>query len=284
MDEHHDARTGRPPGPLRGGVTYQGYDLRGGVPGTHRGLPSPYLTFIVTLGEPLTMRAPSGELVTRDTVIGGLHTEPVEIVHDGTQRGIHLTVHPLAARALLGMPTAELALDVDAAEVLGAAAREMHERVGEARSWAQRFAALDDVLIRRLGNDTATGTVAPELRRAWRSLVAPSGASVRAVADDVGWSDRHLGQRFRTEFGVPPKVAARMARFDRARRLIARRAGSGAPLGLAGIAADGGYADQAHLTREFRALAGTTPTGWIAEEIGNLQDGPSVAPDDERHE
>ena len=42
---------------------------------------------------------------------------------------------------------------------------------------------------------------------------------------------------------------------------------------LAQIAAEGGYADQAHLTREFRQMAGCTPTQWLAEERRNIQDG-----------
>lgn len=276
MEDRADHRVGTPSPGLRGRVAYHGYAMDGLPPGTHRGLPSPYLTLIVTIGEPLVMRAPDGSLSRRDTVIGGLHTAPVEIVHPGRQSGVHVALHPLAARRLLGVPTAELTGDAEAVDVLGAAAREMHERIGEAPDWAGRFAALDAVLSRRLGADDPPP--APELARAWRSLVGRDPASVRAVADDVGWSDRHLGARFRAEFGVTPKVAARMARFDRARRVIASRALTGVPLGLADVAAEGGFADQAHLTREFRSLAGVSPTRWLAEEVGIVQDAPG--PDD----
>lgn len=280
MDEgSQDApgRVGVPAASLRRWVSYHGYDMRGWPPGRHRGLPSPYLTLIVTIDEPLHMLGPDGSVISHDAVIGGLHTEPVDIVHRGGEMGIHVALHPLAARALFGMPSSELAVvDLDAQSVLGTAAREMYDRVGEARDWSTRFAALDDVLTRRL---TETGrplgsAPAPELGQAWRSLVGPGGASVRSVADDVGWSDRHLGVRFRAEFGVTPKVAARMARFDRARRMIGRRAASGVPLGLADVAADGGFADQAHLAREFRSLAGVSPTQWLADEVGIVQDTP----------
>ncbi|MEJ2884928.1 helix-turn-helix domain-containing protein [Actinomycetospora aeridis] len=277
MSETVDARSGRPPGALAGHVTYHGYDLRGGQPGVHRGLPSPYLTFIVTFGEPLTMRAPDGSLVQRAVALGGLHTTPEAIVHDGRQSGLHLSLDPLAARALLGRPAAELAgITVDGDAVLGALAHELHERVEEADGWDGRFAAVDDVLRRCLG--TPFRPVAPEVREAWRRVVRSGGTvPVSALADEVGWSERHLGQRFRAEVGVAPKVAGRMARFDRARRRLAARASAGEPLRLADIAADGGYADQAHLTREFGALAGCSPTRWVAEEIGNIQD--PVLPD-----
>ncbi|MDD7968742.1 AraC family transcriptional regulator [Actinomycetospora lemnae] len=280
MAEEADARVGRPAGALAGHVGYHGYDLHAD-PGTHRGLPSPYLTFIVTFGTPLTMRAPDGSLVTRDVAIGGLHTTPETIVHHGRQSGLHVVLDPLAARALLGRPASELAgITVDGDAVLGALARELHEQVGEADGWAGRFAALDDVLCRALAG-SGEPSVAPEVRRAWRRVVGSGGrVPVRALADEVGWSERHLGQRFRAELGVAPKVAGRMARFDRARRRLAARALAGEALRLADIAADGGYADQAHLTREFGALAGCSPTRWLAEEIGNVQDAatPGEAP------
>jgi hypothetical protein len=50
----------------------------------------------------------------------GLHTSPAFVVPDERQRGIQISVHPLAARALFGAPSRELALQVDGPEVLGA--------------------------------------------------------------------------------------------------------------------------------------------------------------------
>jgi AraC-like DNA-binding protein len=281
-----DGRSGAPAGALRGHVAYHGYDLRGGPPGTHRGLPSPYLTLIVTFGRPLTMRTPDGGVVDRAVALGGLHTTPETIVHDGRQSGVHVVLDPLAARALLGRPAAEIAgVTVDGDDVLGAVARELAERVDAAAGWNARFAALDDVLLRVLGAASparaAGRPVAPEVRHAWRRVVGSGGAvPVHALADEVGWSERHLGQRFRSEVGVGPKAAGRMARFDRARRRLAARAVAGAPLGLADIAAEGGYADQAHLSREFGALAGCSPTRWLAEEIGNVQDATALPAED----
>ncbi|GAA4793028.1 AraC family transcriptional regulator [Actinomycetospora chlora] len=277
MAEHGDARAGRPTGALARHVTFQGYDMTGD-PGVHRGLPSPYLTFIVTFGVPLVMRGPDGGLVRRRTALGGLHTTPETIVHEGRQSGVQISLDPLAARALLRRPASEIAgVTVDADDVLGALAREMQERVESADGWAGRFAALDEVLHRAL--DDEARPVAPEVRQAWRRVVSSAGTvPVRALADEVGWSERHLGQRFRAEVGVAPKVAGRMARFDRTRRSLAARAAAGTPLHLAELAVDAGYADQAHLTREFGALAGCSPTRWIAEEIGYIQDAVPLEP------
>jgi len=83
-------------------------------------------------------------------------------------------------------------------------------------------------------------------------------ASINALATEPGWSHRRLIARFREQIGLAPKAAARVLRFDRA--VTALRSSSG---GLAEIALDCGYFDQAHFNRDFRELAGTTPTAFL---------------------
>ena len=74
--------------------------------------------------------------------------------------------------------------------------------------------------------------------------------------------------------GLSPKVAARQLRFAEVRRQIEQT-----PSRWADIAAGAGYADQSHLNREFRALAGMTPTEFVARRIpsGGLV-GDGIAP------
>ncbi len=78
-----------------------------------------------------------------------------------------------------------------------------------------------------------------------------------------GWGGECLWSRFRSQIGVTPKRAAQLARFDHAAHLLA--AGHAA----AGVAAQSGYADQSHLHREVKAIAGVTPAAvaaapWLA--------------------
>lgn len=80
------------------------------------------------------------------------------------------------------------------------------------------------------------------------------GERVGAVADALGWSERQLHRRSLAAFGYGPKVLQRVLRFDRAVRLARRGAG------LASVAYTAGYADQAHLAREVRSLAGVPMT------------------------
>jgi len=107
----------------------------------------------------------------------------------------------------------------------------------------------------------------------WLRLLAAGGrCAVSGLAAEIGWSDRHLRGRFREETGLTPKAAARVIRFDRARRLLQRRAAAATALPpLADLAADCGYYDQAHLAREFRDLAGCPPSAWLAQEFRIVQ-------------
>jgi hypothetical protein len=108
---------------------YGGYRQAGVQPGVHRGLPSPYLTFIVTFDEPLTMAMhvnPDQSPGQYETLIGGLRSPPALIAHEGSQSGIQLSLHPFGARALFGLPAGELAgIDLHAVDVMGPIAAEL---------------------------------------------------------------------------------------------------------------------------------------------------------------
>jgi AraC-like DNA-binding protein len=270
----------RPPDVLRPLVAwYSGYRQVDVPPARHRGLPSPWLTLIITLDEPLTISEhpdPHQPASQHQVLVGGLHTVPALVTHDGRESGIQLGLTPLGARVLLGLPAGDLAaLDLEGDEVLGRFAAELQERVRAAGTWADRFAVLDGLLAaRRTGPMDARHLIAPEVTHAWRTLLATGGAmSVADLAQETGWSARHLDNRFRAEIGLTPKAAARVIRFDRARRMLMRRVSQGGPPALADLAAAGGYYDQAHLAREFRGLAGCPPSSWLAEEFRNVQGG-----------
>jgi AraC-like DNA-binding protein len=255
---------------------YAGFRQAGVPPATHRGLPSPYLTVIFTLDDPLTITAhadPRQPPASYRNLVGGLHTSPALVTHDGRQSGIQLLVSPLGARALLGMPAAELAsIDVEGSDVLGSLADQIGERIRAAGDWPARFAVLDQVLGSRLADPPIDPGISGEVGHAWRRLVASGGhCTVSDLAAETGWSDRHLRSMFSGETGLTPKAAARVIRFDRTRRLLQRRTAAGSPLLLADLAADCGYYDQAHLAREFRDLAGLPPSAWLAEEFRNVQ-------------
>jgi transcriptional regulator GlxA family with amidase domain len=93
---------------------------------------------------------------------------------------------------------------------------------------------------------------------------------IGTLTEETGWSARHLIARFREEIGVTPKLAARILRFER----VVARVEQARGVGWADIAYDCGYYDQAHLNRDFRQFAGTSPTAFAA---ALLPDGFGVA-------
>ncbi|MGC2942502.1 MULTISPECIES: helix-turn-helix transcriptional regulator [unclassified Brevibacterium] len=260
---------------------YVGYDIAGVPAGTHLGLPSGMLTFIVALDRPLLQvdEATDGA-DAYDVLLAGLHLRRTLIRHDGAMSGIQINFSPMAPRALFGIPAAEFAHhSVDLARISRPLTAELHERVNRETEWSARFAAIDDVLIRTI--DDANRPRA-EVVAAWHRIIGShGGVPVSLVADDIGWSRRHLGSQFRSEYGIGPKDAARIVRFDRARRLIPEGRAS-----LAEIAVDCGYADQAHLNRDFREFVGLSPSRWLAADdvarrhtAGTDSEGPASARD-----
>jgi AraC-like DNA-binding protein len=270
VDQFAEGVVHRPRALLRPYVeSYVGYRYAGFPPGEHMGLPSRHLTFVISFDQPLELsRLPDGtEEVSRfDAILGGLHTSPAVIRHDGTEHGIQLQVTPAGARGLFGMPAAEVARSVVPLDaVWGRLAGELLDRLAEASDWAARFAVVDGVLLRALAARVEIPSGARrETTAAWDRLTATSGqVGVATLAAEVGWSRRHLTERFAAEYGVGPKALARVLRFERARWMIARpHRGT-----LAEVAAACGYADQAHMVHEWKSLAGSSPTAWLESEV-----------------
>ncbi|MFF0340699.1 helix-turn-helix domain-containing protein [Kribbella sp. NPDC004875] len=252
-----------------------GYSSDAPPPELHRGLPSRHLTIVVTLDEPLGIRWPGGPLQKHDALIGGLHSTAVVIAGTASCAGVQLALTPAAARTLFGLPPGELgSMVVNLDELLGRRAAQLTDQLRETPTWSQRFDLLEGLLLRRL-QDRRPATVRPELGWAWLRLCESNGAvGVQELASEVGWSRRHLTDRFVTEFGLAPKVAARILRFERVTAHLRRQPRPR----LVDVAAAAGFADQSHLTREFQAIAGCSPRRWMAEELPNLPVNPSGNP------
>ena len=88
----------------------------------------------------------------------------------------------------------------------------------------------------------------------------PGLRRVDELAAASGMTARSLQRLFADYVGVSPKWVMRRARLHEA----AERADSGEPVDWAMLASDLGYADQAHLTRDFTATIGVSPTRYAA--------------------
>jgi AraC-like DNA-binding protein len=252
---------------------YCGYVERSSAPMRRTQVASPEVTLIISLGPAIDITMdpadPAGSAQRRTSFVAGLSDVPALTEYVGDQHGIEVNLTPLTARRLLRVPMSEVANRVvDLEDILGRGASELVERLAETPRWEARFALLDGVLGARLAEAAAPP---PEVAGAWARLASEHGrVRVAALADEAGWSRRHLVRRFRDHVGLSPKVLARVLRFERVVELLLRDDGTH----FAEIAYGCGYADQAHLNRDFRAFAGDTPTGYLARR---LPDGGGVA-------
>jgi len=246
----------------------------------HRGVPSPWLTFILSLDGPVAWSEDADGVGTpaerrEAVVLSPLHTRAAMVRMPRRQAGLQLAVHPLHARRLLGASPVELAeRGVTGLDVLGPSSEALRQRLVEAPTWAERFALLQAYLRDRLERAPRSALVRPDLEEAWRWLLRSGGRRrLDGLASHVSLSPRHLTTLFAREVGLPPQRVARLVRFDAASRDLAARVAAGRRTDLAALAAAHGYADQSHLDREFRDHLGTSPTGWLAEEHRNIQAG-----------
>lgn len=251
----------RPPDPRLAGLVADvtGYAEHADHRVVRRTTPHPAVTVILNLGPPIAV---DGARLA--TFAAGLHGGWGTTEFAGGQRGIELRLTPQGAHRLLRIPPGELAGRVVDLPVL----TRLAERIGQADDWATRLDLLDAALV-KLADDGPEPD--PVVRWAWRAMHGQHGdVRIADLVAETGWSRRHFASRFRTEVGLAPKVAARVLRFNRASHLLAR----GVP--AAAVSAGCGYTDQSHLVREFRALAGVTPGGFVAEldpeQVTFLQD------------
>lgn len=258
--------TVRAPHPLlRRMVTpYHGYHYAGMDPGIHHGLPSTTLTVVIAFDEPLDVAWAHDDAsrVKQWATAAGLHDGPALIRHDGHQHGVQFDLTPHGARSILGMPAGELKGTIIPLEEVVPFGR-LYDEVAGAPDWQTRFDLLDEALLDPASRGEA---VRSELAWAWQRLHRNPAQRIDALARELGWSRRHLASAFTSEYGVGPKQAARLVRFKRARDLLARGRS------ISCVAAETGFADQAHLTREWRNLAGCTPGEWLRSEFPFLQD------------
>jgi AraC-like DNA-binding protein len=151
------------------------------------------------------------------------------------------------------MPASEV-LDVHTRleDLLGGWANELSERLGESNGDKEAFAVIE----RAVGSRIEDGGPDPLVLAATRRLGFP-GSRVDRLAESLGISDRQLRRRFHNAVGYGPKTLDRVLRF---RRLVAQLgAVATGESDLARVAADLGYADQAHMTRDCVRLSGMTP-------------------------
>lgn len=224
-------------------------------------LPAGKVTLVINLEEqPMNCYEPR-TLALQKTIRGpmlcGVHAG-YEVVDTQPQREVMgVEFRPGGAQAFFDLPLDEIQeqdLPLDVA--WGGFAAELQDRLLEARSVEKRLAILERALLLRLRDGAR---LHPVIGKAVASLERGEvPVEIGALAAAAGWSDRYFIRTFSSQVGITPKIYGRIRRFQ---GVLQRLRNESSPV-WADVALTGGYYDQAHLIREFRAFAGMTPTAY----------------------
>jgi AraC-like DNA-binding protein len=265
VEERHDSPLGRwrlvlalPAGPLAERVEAVWASAGEGVFEAEEILPRSRTEVLLSMGGRHWLRDPAegaGDRAFESSFVSGLQQRPLSVVSpaDSAMAGVRLRPAGVAA-FLRDTPAAIAGAVVELDAVLGPEVERLREQIATTRDLRRRALLLAAAVARRLD---AAPPLSPAVRFALAALHASrGGAPVRDLVRASGYSHRWVTERFRAEVGLAPKAYARVVRFEHA---FERLAGA-ERVRWAEFALDCGYYDQAHLVREFRALAGATPT------------------------
>jgi len=215
------------------------------------------MELVFHLGDPF--RRPGAGVQPRALVAGQI-TGPLFLQPTGRVRVLGVRFHPAGAAAFVREPLDRVAGRTPGLEDFwGREAGDLLDRLAAARDRQSRLARLGAALLGRLDGLRAP----PWVEGAVRAIEARRGLiGIEELAGAAGVSRRTLERGFRAHVGAGPKLLCRIARFQRALRLL----GVAPAGGGAAVALECGYADQAHLVREFHALAGAPPGRFLGGE------------------
>jgi AraC-like DNA-binding protein len=222
-------------------------------------LPDGRPELVMHFGEPFERLSVNGDVSKQAaTIFAGQLTGQLTLKPTGAVAVLGVRFHPHGAWPLFRVPQHEvtgLTLDVeDLSPEMSRALRAIRDQTHDVHT---ALPLVQRVLERRIADlrfdrrvDVAT-----------RTIIDTDGAvSIDALAESVALTRRHLERLFLDAVGLPPKRLARIARFQKAVRMLAEID----PRGRGAVtAAHCGYADQAHFIRDFRQLAGCSPSEHV---------------------
>jgi AraC-like DNA-binding protein len=155
----------------------------------------------------------------------------------------------------------------EACAVVGSTVSRLRDQLAGTKSFLERVRVTDNFLLSLCPSRKPVDDIAAAARRL---LLTGGCARVSDMARATGLSPRQFERRFRTYVGVPPKLYARIARFEAALNLKAvSRLNTWTE-----IAHQLGYYDQMHMVHDFQQFSGDVPTR-IASQLAMFVDGPT---------
>jgi len=220
-------------------------------------LPDGQVELVFNLGDPVGLAGPAFSGLQPDRAVVGPLSKARRLDYQGLVNTLGIRFHPARGAGFLGKTATELAerllpLSRVCLRLDHALAQVLRDHPSVATDACRR--ALDQVLIDQLRHALPPDTaVIAAVDRLTCSDVMPL---IKQIGHESRISSRQLQRRFCTAVGMTPKRFVRVVRFARVWQLA-----SMSPHNTwAGLAAEHGFADQAHLVREFRAFGAEPPT------------------------
>lgn len=219
---------------------------------------APIMEFM--FGDPCGVRrmGRSGIETSPRAVLVGLQTHRrLQLLIRGNPNSFVIFFQPVALHRLFSVPMDELTdCDIEARAVLGPWIAQLEQRLSDCGSFSERARITDDFLLRR--SLTVAG---PDGVSAAASAILLSGGQIRisGLAQSAGLSLRQFERGFIRQVGLPPKLYARIARFEAALESKAKSIGKS----WTDVAYESGYYDQMHMVHDFEEFAGQTPTDTL---------------------
>lgn len=143
----------------------------------------------------------------------------------------------------------------------GKKANGLEDRVLNAGTNEQRITLVESFLLDQLKQNTAVDRIAAQ---AVSAIIAAEGRiTIKQLASNLNIGHRQLERRFMANVGLTPKLLSRITRFQYIQNLIERKQFPK----LTSLAYDGGFYDQAHFIRDFRAFTGLSPKQHYAPDL-----------------
>jgi AraC-like DNA-binding protein len=226
-------------------------------------LPDGQVELVFNLGDPVGLVGPAYTGNQPDRAVVGPLSRAIRLVYRGPVNTFGIRFHPARGAAFFSQPATSLTNKlVPLAQISSPLDRTLSCLLAGNSSPDTEScrAALDQVLLEQLASSSpADMPVAAMVDRLARSDPAPP---IAEIARELGISSRQVQRRFLASVGVPPKQFVRVLRFAR----LWQTASMSPPETWAALAAEHGYADQAHMVREFRAFGIEPPTHFFTAE------------------
>jgi AraC-like DNA-binding protein len=239
------------------------------MPTVWRLIPFGQASMLFLFGDPhsysLTGAAESMQQTSRAFLVGQL-TKPIWLQFTGHTRLLKIQFKPSGIRQLLPLNMEEFTNvpSIDLEAVWGASVHHLLEQFHSAATDEACIACLDQFLQKRLlPHNDSTAYVAYTIEQLHRQN---GNMNLQSLERKLGITNRHLERLFRNRVGLTPKELSKIIRLNHAFSCIEKNPA----MSLTSLSYESGYYDQAHFSKDFKKIAGVSPSKLIAQTSSEL--------------